>query len=677
MSNMFFVLLILIGIVVATIIQNHWKMIPLPIIFIIIGVFLSVIPLYQHYIFNPSLFLFLIISPLLYNDAQSASRYWIGRGAVNIFSLSIMLVIATVVFVGFGVHAIFKFIPLALAFALCAIVTPTDASAVSAFARPNKKLQIPFTILQNESLFNDATGFVIFDIALIAVIGGSFSWTMALTDFILEFAGGLLFGAIVGALFHMLRSFLISINDDSPLVMISIEMLVPFLVYFLADHFNLSGVLAVVAAGLVQGMENDNLRLSASRMQLVRNNAWEMAEEALTGGVFVLLGISLPTIIERIFASNSQLLLLLVLVAAVVYTLKLVIRLLWTRYLVWMHLPSNHRWKDSWLMAVSGASGTISLSLAFLLPEDLSYNGALDRDALIFIVTVVILLSLTIAAVIVPKLTKPEENSEKIKPIEQWSREMIMVAMAKIKLEKDYPSEVQIVTDALSSQLHQHKRSKRRERIRLFKLGHDAELKELEQQHRQGNITDDEYKYYQEFMALSLYTVNFNLIRNILLRIRFGIHIGRLYQDVHSVQDILFTSPLIAEQYYWRQQFELHGEDIKPIEDFGYRTVMKALRGVRKENGSSSELHEVQSFYQQRHRRLNLPQPQSTVLYQLFLEAFHTEYEYFQQALVDGRLDVEVAEELEQNIIYDEMAYIQNHTAFLESEEPHHFTHKD
>lgn len=664
MSATFFILILLLGGVVANIVSNHVKWIPLPMLYIVGGLLLSAIPFYRHFLFNPELFMFLVVTPLLYNDAQNASRYWIGRGAVNILSLSILLVVTTVLVVGSLIHWLFPLVPLALAFTLCAIVTPTDASAVSAFAKPNPKFQIPFIILQNESLFNDATGFVAFSLALSAFIQGQFTWSHAIVLFLIEFLGGLLLGTIVGVLFHHLRRRLIALADDSPIIMIVLELTVPFLVYYLAEELELSGILAVVAAGLVQGVENDNLRFVSSRMQLVKTNIWEILENALTGIIFILLGLSLPTITMAIYAQNKNLLGSLVLIGVTLYLLKFIIRLIWTRYLVWMHLKSAHRWQDSWLMAVSGASGTISLSLAFLLPDGLA-GAYINRNSLIFITAVIILLSLTTAAIFVPIITKVSVNKTAKAHKHQWLREMIMVALNKVKQQAaNCPAESQIVLDALSQQLHQHGHVNRRHLKQLYQLAYRAELTAIQNLQQEQKITEEESHYYQEFISMSLYTVNNNPLKNLWLRMRFGVHTGRMSQNLQATQNMFLTSPLIAEQYYWKHAFDRHGEDFAKIENIGYNAAEHALRAIRQQHKDTVELHLVQRFYLQRHRRINFGEPDQTVLYQTFLLAFHSEYEFMQQALIAKKISVSEAQALQEHIVYDEMAYLQNNDAF-------------
>ncbi|MCY9807420.1 sodium:proton antiporter [Lentilactobacillus senioris] len=664
MTATFFVLILLLGVVTANVVGNHIKWLPLPMLYIISGLLLAIIPFYRHFLFNPELFMFLVVTPLLYNDAQNASRYWISRGAINILSLSILLVVTTVLVVGGLINWLFPLVPLALAFTICAIVTPTDASAVSAFAQPNPKFQIPFLILQNESLFNDATGFVAFSLALSAFMEGNFTWSNAISLFLVEFLGGLLLGAVIGIVFHHLRRWLISSADDSPLIMIVLELTVPFLVYYLAEELELSGILAIVAAGLVQGVENDNLRFVSTKMQLVKTNVWEILEHALTGIIFILLGLSLPTITMAISEQHKNLLGLLVLIGVSLYAFKFVIRLLWTRYLVWMHIKSPHRWQDSWLMAISGASGTISLSLAFLIPTNLAHSF-IDRNSLIFIVAVIILLSLTVAAIFVPLITKatPDDTAEAHK--HQWLREMVMVAMNKVKQQAaEHPAESQLVTDALSQQLHQHSHVNKRRLRQIYQLAYNAELAAIKELEQSNQITAVESHYYQEFISMSLYTVNNNLLKNFWLRVRFGVHTGRMSQNLQATQNMFLTSPLIAEQYYWKREFDKHGEDFAKIEDAGYHAAERALRTSRRQHKDTVELHLVQRFYLQRHRRINYGEPDPVTLYQTFLLAFHSEYEFMQQAISAKKLTVASAQTLQEHIVYDEMAYLQNNDAF-------------
>ncbi|WP_225418515.1 cation:proton antiporter [Loigolactobacillus iwatensis] len=549
MSTLFFILSLLLAVIVANIIFRHFAKVPLPIYLIGLGIVLAIFPIFRNFTFDPSLFILLVIAPLLYDEAQSASRYWIGRGAINIFSLAIMLVVVTVLIVGPVLHGLFSFIPLTLAFALGAIVTPTDAAAVSALAPENPDFKIPLTILKNESLFNDASGIVIFDLSLVAFTTGAFSFRTALTTFAAEFIGGLVIGVIIGLVTRSIFRSLISLADDTPLIIVTLDLIMPFLIYFVAQQLHFSGILAVVAAGLVQGSEQDKLRLTSSRVQLVRANVWEMITGLLSGIVFVLLGVSLPTVIAQILAGQPGLIWLLILAGVVLYVIKFGLRLLWTRYLVWMHISSKHRWRDSWLMAFSGISGTISLSLAFLLPERIHGQPFAARSSLIFIATVVILLSLLLSTILLPKIVKGTASTE-TNDLKWWTREMIIAGIKAIRNNQEHPAEASIVIDTISQQLTQnHLRHPRQER-RILLVANAAEHEAIAKLRKAGKITSAESYYYKRFLDLSLFTVSSNLLKNIFLRIRFGIQTARR-RELRVGENMFFTSPLISEQLYW------------------------------------------------------------------------------------------------------------------------------
>jgi hypothetical protein len=146
---------------------------------------------------------------------------------------------------------------------------PTDASAVNAISQTNPLSEGQLLILENESLFNDAAGIVAFDLALAAFISGQFSPLQATGQFLYVAIGGILFGAIVGTLIVSLRTQLIKWGDDDPIIVTTLQLLTPLLIYFFAEELGFSGILAVVAAGIAHGVERDRLRLTSARMQIV------------------------------------------------------------------------------------------------------------------------------------------------------------------------------------------------------------------------------------------------------------------------------------------------------------------------------------------------------------------------------------------------------------------------
>lgn len=664
MEPVFLVLFLLLAVIGGNVLAKHCPRIPQPFFLIGLGLLFAFLPLYHGFRLSPDIFTFAIIAPLMYYEAENVSRYWVGRGIVNIFSLAIVLVILTILVVGTVLHGILPALPLSLAFAVCAIVTPTDAAAVSAITPASEEYRIPQTILENESLFNDASGIVAFDLALAAYVSGQFSVSTAALDFGREFIGGLLFGAILGLLIGQGRQLLIRWGNDAPVVLVTLELVTPFLLYYLATQWHLSGILAVVAAGLAQGMEREQLRLTSSRMQLVRNNVWELIDTVLSGLVFVLLGVSLPRVLRLVW-NNQQFHWWQLLAAGVlVYFLKLVLRLVWSRYFVWMHRPSAHRWLDSWLMALSGANGTITLALAFSLPLMVKGQPFALRGSLIFLATVVILLSLLVPTLVLPRILAAGPTTTQTR--DDWVQKLRLTAIEQLNAQHDQaPSETQIVVDALRQQLQYRAVPHRREQNAQFKQADAAEERAITELVTRGELTADVAADYRHFLRFSRYTVDQRWWKNLFLRLWFSVNMGMLDRNVQTAQDTFMTSPLTMEQIYWQRVFEQKGRDIRPLENAGYHAALASLRQQRTAaNRTANDV--IVRYYHERHRQIHAAEPDDDVVYDLFLQAFHAEYEQVQAEFAAKNISADLARQLQQQIIFDETSYLQNRTEFLD-----------
>ncbi len=490
-------------VILGNILARHVPKIPLPFFLIGLGAALAVMPSLRNFTLDPSVFSFAIIAPLLFNEGQNASRIQIGRSLTNIVSLAVGLVLVSVIILGFGVHALFPIIPLSLAFALIAIVTPTDASAVSAVAQTNPLSDSQMQLLSNESLFNDAAGIVAFDLALTAYVSGQFSPTDALLDFLFVFFGGILVGAVLGMLIVNLRAWLIHIGDDEPLIMVGIQLLTPLLVYFLAEELGLSGILAVVASGIAQGVERDRLRLTSARMQIV---------SALRGqaGLFSLL----------------------VGIGVFIYAAKSLVRLLWSRTL--LRTGKKHRWRNAVIMMLGGANGTITLSLAFSMPQIVNGHSFPLRQGLILIAATVILLSLIVPVLVLPFCVpkQPKRNRQYI-----WLRRMLSAGIDAMRDETEHHSEAQIVADALSQEMILNDKPSRRMQRDIFDTTIKVEKRTIEALRVNGTITHDEAHYYNRFIDLNDFTADQRTWKNLFLRLRFTFNMGRMYKGLDEAQN--------------------------------------------------------------------------------------------------------------------------------------------
>lgn len=176
-----------------------------------------------------------------------------------------------------------------------------------------------------------------------------------------------------------------------------------------------------------------------------------------------------------------------------------------------------------------------------------------------------------------------------------------------------------------------------------------------------GQITADEEKYYGRFLAFNNFTADEKIWKNVLLRIRFSLHMGAQYKDLSRAQEAFLTAPIALEEVYWREQFEEHDEDILPIEQAGFDAVMAFLKTQK---GNAVEVGIVRRFYRTRHRRIHAEDVDEDIVYQLFMRAFHAEYEMIQDVLSKGQIDQSLAQKLQRRISIDEMTYLENVDAY-------------
>ena len=236
--------------------------VPYPIVLVVGGLVLGFVPGVPRAVLQPDLVLVLFLPPLLYQAAFFSSPRDLRADTRAITLLAVGLVLATMGAVAATAHALVGGLPWAAAFALGAIVSPTDPLAATAIAR---RLGVPrrlVTVLEGESLVNDATALVAYRFAVAAVVSGSFSLARATGQFFVVAIGGILIGLAVGwiaAWFHRHV-------DDAP-VEVTVSLLTPFVAYLAAERVGASGVLAVVTAGLFLGWRTPEITTSSTRLQ--------------------------------------------------------------------------------------------------------------------------------------------------------------------------------------------------------------------------------------------------------------------------------------------------------------------------------------------------------------------------------------------------------------------------
>jgi CPA1 family monovalent cation:H+ antiporter len=422
------ILLLLLAVVVSSIIERASPFpIPLPFAQITLGALIA-----WAFDFNivlaPEFFLLLFIAPLLFLDGWRTPKEGLLHDKWIICALAFGLVFFTVIGAGLFIHWMIPAMPLAIAFALAAVLSPTDAVAVSAIAARSPLPKRLLHILEGESLLNDASGLVCLRFAVAAALTGAFSITEASLAFLWVVAAGIAVGIGVTVLANVAKDWIAQRFGEETGSQILISLLIPFGAYIAAEHLHASGILAAVAAGIAMNREERSGRARAVT-RVRRAAVWDAVQFAANGVIFVLLGQQLPGILAGASAAidptgheNTLWLLLYVLAVSVVLA---TLRALWA----WATLQARHfrtgtgplsfnmrQWQLVAVTTLAGARGAVTLSGVMTLPLALQDAAAFPRDLAIALAAGVIVVSLVTANVGLPLVMRgvalPRGSSE-------------------------------------------------------------------------------------------------------------------------------------------------------------------------------------------------------------------------------------------------------------------------
>jgi monovalent cation/hydrogen antiporter len=374
---------------------------PYPVLLVIGGLALGFVPALPAVKLEPEIVFLFFLPPLLYPAALFTSWRDFRANLSPILLLAIGLVLLTAAFVAVVVHALTA-LPWATAFVLGAIISPTDAVAAIAIAN---RLRVPrriVTILEGESLVNDATALVAYRFAIAAMINGTFSLSEASLRFVLVAIGGTGIGLMVGWVASQVQRRL-----DDPPVQITISLLTPFAAYIPAERLHVSGVLAVVAAGLFLGWRTPQVLTSRTRLNLYV--FWEMMVFLLNGLVFVLIGLQLPRLLHSLSGWSlnqvfwhGALISCAVIVARIawVFASSNVMRLIGISF---GKKGPDSVWQNVAIVAWTGMRGVVSLAAALAVPLTLADGRPFPgRDYILFITFCVILATLVLQGLSLP-----------------------------------------------------------------------------------------------------------------------------------------------------------------------------------------------------------------------------------------------------------------------------------
>ncbi|MEO6611365.1 MAG: Na+/H+ antiporter [Chitinophagaceae bacterium] len=421
MQDFKIVVFIMAILICVTAIANKRKL-PYPILLVAAGLIIGFVPQLPDLALDPDIVFLIILPPLLYDAASKTSWHEFRISIRPISALAITLVFFTTVVVAVTAHFCIPGFSWPLAFVLGAVVSPPDAVAASGIIKGlglNKKV---ITIIEGESLVNDASALIAYRYAVAAVTTGTFVFWKAGLQFLLIAGVGIIIGVITGYLFVFAHKKI----ENNPVVETSLTLLSPFIAYLAAEEFHMSGVLAVVSTGLVISWRSPEVFSYQARMRT--RVVWDTLVFLLHGFVFILIGLQLPSIIRDLGNYSFQDMLGYGLLISGV---TIMVRIIWviagsglqnyfqkrrSRGAEPGHDPDS-TWKNVLVVAWTGTRGVISLATALALPLFLENGSAFPkRHSIIFLAFVVIFITLVVQGLSLPLLIKllkikPQDNT--------------------------------------------------------------------------------------------------------------------------------------------------------------------------------------------------------------------------------------------------------------------------
>lgn len=449
MPNLFFEYMLVILIILGLIIISNKLRLPHSIVLVIGGIVLGFTTRFSEISINPGMIFYIFLPPLLYEAAWQVSWKEFWRWRRVIFSFAFPIVIITAFVIAVFSRMIIPGFTIALGLLLGGIISPTDAVASSSIMRQVDSPRRLISVTEGESLLNDASSLIVFRFALAAILTGQFNIEQAAWSFIVVVVMGILTGVVIGLIFYAIHKYL----PTTASIDIALTLVTPYVMYFIAEYFHFSGVLAVVSGGLFLSGKRQNILSYESRVQ--GPNVWTNLVFVLNGLIFLLIGLQLPSIISELGDIR--------LIRAIWYGLSISFLLVITRLACTLGASPFTRfmsrfikvadpdpgWRTPFIFGWAGIRGVVSLAAALSIPLMISENNPFPyRSLILFITFIVILVTLILQGLTLPwmiRKIKPEKDEEKFTLTE--NQELIIqkrMAESSLKfLERKYKPERQ------------------------------------------------------------------------------------------------------------------------------------------------------------------------------------------------------------------------------------------
>ncbi|MDT8715146.1 Na+/H+ antiporter [Clostridium sp. 19966] len=662
------ILILLIGIVLSNIISRLIPFFPVPLVQIIMGIILAVLPTGMHIPLEPELFMVLFIAPLIYNDGKRISRDELWKIRIPIVLMAFGLVFVSVIVVGYIINLMIPEIPLSACFALAAILSPTDAVTVSSLSQ---RIHLPKEItilLEGEALMNDASGLVAFKFAVAATVTGSFSITSAAASFFMMAVGGFFFGALISFVIVKLGASIRRLGLEDATFHVLMQLITPFIIYLASEEIGVSGILAVVSGGIVQSIESDYSEPMISKLKLVSKSTWSVLLFIVNGLVFLILGLQIPKVVEVVF-NNTAISNFKVFIYIIAISLSLVlIRFIWV-YAFWnekwdeKHEKGNKKEKfmQCILTSLSGARGAVTLSAALSIPFYLG-GGRLfpQRDLIIFLAAGVMLFSIIIASFVLPILVKTGDEDEKInsdKANQQALNSIVNSAIDLIKEEMNHENREAAIFLISNYEKIRNNALEQGEEFNLTvqdrKMERDIFAIGLKAEHEEIRRLAEERKcsmYTMEKIEQFINTIEEHLSKPMILQI---------------LDKVAYLKKFLKRFIYKKLRTEcINIEEIKAIKILTSKAAIKAIKAQINEENKKASLDVINHYNEiirklDKNKAINNNQNVNKYKTDLQFKAFQAQRNHIQSLIENNIITRETANKLKQFINYMEATAIE------------------
>ncbi|EOA9600822.1 cation:proton antiporter [Staphylococcus aureus] len=574
--EIFETILIFIAVVIlSSFVHTFIPKVPLAFIQIFLGMLLFITPIPVQFNFDSELFMVTMIAPLLFVEGVNVSRVHLRKYIKPVMMMALGLVITTVIGVGLFIHWIWPDLPIGAAFAIAAILCPTDAVAVQAITKGKVLPKGEMTILEGESLLNDAAGIISFKIAVGVLVTGAFSLVDAVQLFLIASIGGAVVGLLIGMALVRFRLTLMRRGYENINMFTIIQLLTPFVTYLIAELFHASGIIAAVVAGLVHGFERDRIMQVRTQLQMSYNHTWNILGYVLNGFVFSILGFLVPEVIIKIIKTEPHNLIFLIGITIVVALAVYLFRFVWV-YVLYPYFylaispfqkmmtkndddnPTTEkppkRSLYALIMTLCGVHGTISLAIALTLPYFLAGHHAFTyRNDLLFIASGMVIISLVVAQVLLPLLTKPAPKTVIGNMSFKVARIYILEQVIDYLNQKStfetsfkYGNVIKEYHDKLAFLKTVEKDDENSKELeRLQKIAFNVETKTLESLVDEGQITNSVLENYMRYAERTQVYRQASLIRRMIVLLRGALLKRRVQTRVNSASSLSVTDNLM------------------------------------------------------------------------------------------------------------------------------------